>query len=589
MDANYFSKSPGKVRYEPLVMITITVYQGPSFAVTGIQNRSTVVSLYIEMRAKILTSWAKNLDFMGKEEYQTYKSKKILGKLYRLIKDDYDKGVEEASSDLTFDPKNVPYDSTLEFLGSKDFVSNAWKHKCSYDRQLNSLLGQYKVSREEEVVTGYVWSMPKNNSQKRGDLQEKLKHAYSALRKEFRQVFDKLGPDFDHNVVYEKKASAWYQVRLVLNFAYGDDQEQKLCATSPCFFSCGFTILEALALALIGDYGPLSSWRSTKGDIKSPLSGWVVRDPPATTILQHYCPWIRSTLLPRASSHTRLGKRAGGCRRRSPVASRELLRGGIAKVLTTALLGFKPTQATTFDVLRYYEMESEELMLMMELDRKISQIFSVFMSRVAQFEELVAVGSRLLVGFHQGLEFFRQSPINETSEWVERITRTNQTKRLLKYVEAGCVNAHDGVQNVSRLHTSQVGLLDYLSKGKCIMHELEGLVKEVTGAMQAANESKLQLKDGVIGDLLGLTLEATSFVEEELVSSDSQGPKILEYAVMMCIIYNMVKKDYAMQEKIISSLNLKSSSGELESYKLMWSLRPFVDDEIMHRAWGVVA
>lgn len=234
-------------------------------------------------------------------------------------------------------------------------------------------------------------------------------------------------------------------------------------------------------------------------------------------------------------------------------------------------------------------MESEESMLMMELDRKISQIFSVFMSRVAQFEELVAVASRLLVGFHQGLEFLRQSPINETSEWVERITRTNKTKRLLKYVEAGCVNAHDGVQNVSRLHTSQVGLLDYLSKGKCIMHELEGLVKEVTGAMQAANESKLQLKDRVIGDLLGPTLEATSFVKEELVSSDSQGPKILEYAVMMCIIYNMVKKDYAMQEKIISSLNLKSSSGELESYKLMWSLRPFVDDEIMHRAWGVVA
>lgn len=234
-------------------------------------------------------------------------------------------------------------------------------------------------------------------------------------------------------------------------------------------------------------------------------------------------------------------------------------------------------------------MDSDEPVLMMELDRKISQIFSVFMSRVTQFEELVAVGSRLLVGFQQGLEFFRQSPINETSEWVERIIRTNKTKRLLKYVEAGCVNAHDGIQNISRLHTCQVGLLDYLSKGKCVMNELEGLVKEVTDAMQTANESKSHLKDEVIGDLLGLTLDATSFVKEELVCSDSQGPKILEYAVMMCIIYNMVKKDYVMQEKILSSLNLNSSSGELESYKLMWSLRPFVDDEIMHRAWRVVA
>lgn len=75
-----------------------------------------------------------------------------------------------------------------------------------------------KVNREEEVVTGHIWSMPKYNARKRGDLQEKLKHAYSALRKEFRQVFDKLGPNFDQlsadekNGVYEKKASAWYQV-----------------------------------------------------------------------------------------------------------------------------------------------------------------------------------------------------------------------------------------------------------------------------------------------------------------------------------------------------------------------------------------
>ncbi|KAH7841023.1 hypothetical protein Vadar_024594 [Vaccinium darrowii] len=157
-------------------------------------------------------------DFMGKEKYQTYKSRKILGRLYRLIKDAYDKDVEEASSDLTFVPENITYDSTLEIPGSTYFISDAWNHKCSYDGQLNALLGQYKVSHEEEVVTGHIWSMPKYNSRKRGDLQEKLKNAYSALRKEFRQFFDKLGPDFDQlsadekNGVYEKKASAWYQV-----------------------------------------------------------------------------------------------------------------------------------------------------------------------------------------------------------------------------------------------------------------------------------------------------------------------------------------------------------------------------------------
>ncbi|KAG5540054.1 hypothetical protein RHGRI_020328 [Rhododendron griersonianum] len=125
------------------------------------------------------------------------------------------------------------------------------------------------------------------------------------------------------------------------------------------------------------------------------------------------------------------------------------------------------------------------------------------------------------------------------------------------------------------------------STGKCIVHELEGLVKEVTGAIQAANEHKLLLKDNVTGDLIGL--EATASEKEKIISSNVHGPEIPEYAVMMGVIYSMLKRDYIMQEKIISSLNLKSSSGELESYNLMWSLRPFIDDEIMHQAWRLVA
>jgi len=39
-----------------------------------------------------------------------------------------------------------------------------------------------------------------------------------------------------------------------------------------------------------------------------------------------------------------------------------------------------------------------------------------------------------------------------------------------------------------------------------------------------------------------------------------------------------------LQEKIVSSLSLKSSSGELECYCQMWSLRPFIDDQIMQQA-----
>ncbi|XP_041019645.1 RNA-dependent RNA polymerase 6-like [Juglans microcarpa x Juglans regia] len=156
-------------------------------------------------------------DFMGKEDYQSYKSTKILGRLYRQVKDAYDEDVV-TSARLDVVPTDVPYDKDLEVPGSAHFIMDAWDQKCSYDGQLNGLLGQYKVKREEEIVTGHIWSMPKYNSRKQGELKEKLKQSYSALKKEFRLVFDKMDSDFEgltddeKNVYYERKASAWYQV-----------------------------------------------------------------------------------------------------------------------------------------------------------------------------------------------------------------------------------------------------------------------------------------------------------------------------------------------------------------------------------------
>ncbi|KAD5317892.1 hypothetical protein E3N88_17838 [Mikania micrantha] len=105
-------------------------------------------------------------DFMGKEDFQI-----------------------TPSPELQILPSHVPYDKDLEILDSASFLNDAWGCKLSYDRQLNGLLGQYKVSREEEIVTGHIW-----------------------------KVFDHLGAEFDQiseedrNLIYEKKASAWYQV-----------------------------------------------------------------------------------------------------------------------------------------------------------------------------------------------------------------------------------------------------------------------------------------------------------------------------------------------------------------------------------------
>ncbi|GLT97441.1 hypothetical protein SLE2022_150060 [Rubroshorea leprosula] len=84
----------------------------------------------------------------------------------------------------------------LDVPGSADYIADAWEKNCSYDEQMNGLMGQYKVKREEreeEVVTGHVWSRPKYTSRKEGELKAWTKHSYNALlKKEYRQPFENM-------------------------------------------------------------------------------------------------------------------------------------------------------------------------------------------------------------------------------------------------------------------------------------------------------------------------------------------------------------------------------------------------------------
>ncbi|WOK99134.1 putative RNA-dependent RNA polymerase SHL2 [Canna indica] len=154
-------------------------------------------------------------DFMGKEDHMSYKSEKILGRLYRKIKDATN---DDRPSELACTIKELPYDGDLEVTGSSGYLADAWESKIAYDRHINALLAQYRVTSEGEVVTGHVWSLPKYNSRKQGELKERLKNAYSSLHRDFRRRFETMGPDFPHLTddekckLYEQKASAWYQV-----------------------------------------------------------------------------------------------------------------------------------------------------------------------------------------------------------------------------------------------------------------------------------------------------------------------------------------------------------------------------------------
>ncbi|KAJ4714625.1 FAD-binding protein [Melia azedarach] len=229
-------------------------------------------------------------------------------------------------------------------------------------------------------------------------------------------------------------------------------------------------------------------------------------------------------------------------------------------------------------------MESDQGKLKSELKEKVFQIFKDFMTRLAKLEELGAAGSRLLAGFQQGLEFLRRPPIGRTSELIGNIINANETKRVKSYFEAGCVNVHDSVQNISKLRMNLVGLKDHLSEAKSTLNQLECLLEDVSFAIQTANKCLSSLWDKDFSN----ALDQQATYDKPITSSDLQEHEIMEIVALMGIIYSMVKQDYVMQERIVTSLSVKTLSGELAGYCLMWSLHPYMNDEIMHQAWKLV-
>uniref|UniRef100_A0A804IC01 DUF7795 domain-containing protein n=1 Tax=Musa acuminata subsp. malaccensis TaxID=214687 RepID=A0A804IC01_MUSAM len=206
---------------------------------------------------------------------------------------------------------------------------------------------------------------------------------------------------------------------------------------------------------------------------------------------------------------------------------------------------------------RKYELEK----IHCELGGNITRIFLDFMTKTAKYEELVDVGKRFLIGFHGSIEKFRSSEFQKTSENVAVTIGANWNERMKAYVEAGYRHHQQSVQNISNLET--------------LLHELVCLMEDANGVTQAANQNISALLDDTPSEeMLCLVL---SF-EEETISQ----------VIIMRVISHMLKLDCDMQKNIVRALNLKTSSPELESYRLMWDLHPYINVDVMHLAWRLV-
>jgi RNA-dependent RNA polymerase len=144
-------------------------------------------------------------DFMEKPDKPTYRSKKVLGELYRSIK-------EEEYEPYT----DSEFDESLRVDGYEKYLENARILKAEYDLNVKGLMNQFGVMTEFEVTSGYIVNtITKVDKKKPRDIVKSVMDAFIPIRKCYRKKFEEEFGDETNAFTQkakESKAFAWYYV-----------------------------------------------------------------------------------------------------------------------------------------------------------------------------------------------------------------------------------------------------------------------------------------------------------------------------------------------------------------------------------------
>ncbi|RWR79567.1 RNA-dependent RNA polymerase 1 isoform X2 [Cinnamomum micranthum f. kanehirae] len=149
-------------------------------------------------------------DFMEKPNRPTYKSKRVIGKLFRAIKNIATPTVRVQS--FTKEDAGKTYDPDMEVEGFENYIEDAVWHKEQYGIKLCNLMEYYGIETEAEIVSGNLLQMTKSYTKKKDG--ETIALAMKTLTKEVRKWFYEKGSRTDDDVAVDvyAKASAWYHV-----------------------------------------------------------------------------------------------------------------------------------------------------------------------------------------------------------------------------------------------------------------------------------------------------------------------------------------------------------------------------------------
>jgi len=194
----FADKEPGKAMAGPCVELAKLFSTAVDFPKTGIPAEIP--------RGLLPTEYP---DFMEKPDKPTYKSKNVIGKLFREIQGISTK--DGSITSFTLEVAKESYDPDMEFDGFMDYVDDAFYHKTNYDYKLGNLMDYYGIKTEAEILSGNIMKMSKSFTKRRDA--DAITMAVRSLRKEVRSWFNGGGAAVDSGTddAYAK-ASAWYFV-----------------------------------------------------------------------------------------------------------------------------------------------------------------------------------------------------------------------------------------------------------------------------------------------------------------------------------------------------------------------------------------
>ncbi|KAG0216144.1 hypothetical protein BGX33_000408 [Mortierella sp. NVP41] len=149
-------------------------------------------------------------DFMEKEADKSYRSKRVLGKIYR-----------ECAKTESFVPKDYrqSFNEAMLIDGYEDYLKDARHQKALYDAELKSLMNQYGVKSDLEVVSGFITAVDIITNKREYDIRKFIIRAFVTIKTRFRLELEQefFAPDAKVvspiNVpILERKAAAWYAV-----------------------------------------------------------------------------------------------------------------------------------------------------------------------------------------------------------------------------------------------------------------------------------------------------------------------------------------------------------------------------------------